>query len=46
MGIITKDVLVKAHNLIKIVKYYHSLLRRAYQIITVKILNINKDAAL
>jgi len=46
MGIITKGVPVKAYNLIRIVKRYHSLLRRAYQIIIVEILNINKDAAL
>jgi hypothetical protein len=37
---------VKAYNLIRIVKYYYSLLQRAYQIIIVKILNINKNAAL
>jgi len=46
MGIITKGVLVKAYNLIGIVKRYYSPLQRVYQIITVEILNINKDAAL
>ena len=46
MGIITKGVPVKAYNLIGIVKHYHSPLQRVYQIIIVKILNINKDAAL
>jgi len=30
IGIITKDVLVKAYNLIRIVKYYYSPLRRVY----------------
>jgi len=46
MGIITKGVPVEAYNLIGIVKHYYSPLRRAYQIITVEILNINKDVAL
>jgi len=46
IGIITNGVPVKAYNLIRIVKCYYSPLRRAYQIITVEILNINKDAAL
>ena len=46
IGIITKGVPVKAYNLIKIVKCYHGPLQRVYQIITVEILNINKDAAL
>ena len=46
IGIITKGVLVKAYNLIGIVERYYSPLRRAYQIIMVKIPNINKDVAL
>jgi len=46
IGIITKGVPVKAYNSIRIVKRYYSPLRRAYQIITVEIPNINKDAAL
>jgi hypothetical protein len=46
IGIITKSIPVKAYNLIKIVKCYYSLLQRVYQIIIIKILNINKDAAL
>ena len=37
---------VEAYNLIRIVKHYYSPLQRVYQIITVEILNINKDAAL
>ena len=46
IGIITKGVLVEAYNLIGIVERYYSPLQRAYQIITVEILNINKDTAL
>jgi hypothetical protein len=46
IGICTKAVLVEAYNSISIVERYYRLLRRVYQIITVKILNINKDIAL
>jgi hypothetical protein len=37
---------VEAHNSIGIVERYHGPVRRAYQIITVEILDINKDIAL
>ena len=46
IGIRTKAVLVEAHNSIGIVEQYHGLLQHAYQIITIKIPNINKDIAL
>jgi hypothetical protein len=37
---------VKAHNSISIVKRYHSLIRRAYQIIVSEIPKLDKDMAL
>ena len=46
IGTTIKSVLVKAYNSIGIVKYYHSPLRRIYQIITSKILGIDKDMVL
>ena len=46
MGITIKGILVKAHNLIGIVKRYYRPLRRVYQIITAEIPEINKDIAL
>src|SRR5271155_480832 len=46
MGINTKGVPVEAHNSIGMVERYHGPLRRAYQIITVEIPDINKDMAL
>jgi hypothetical protein len=46
MGIRTKAVLVEAHNSIGMVEQYHRPLRRAYQIITVEIPDIDKDIAL
>ena len=46
MGISIKGVPVKAHNSIRIVERYHSLLRRAYQIIITKIPKINKEMGL
>jgi len=46
MGISIKGVLVEAHNSIRIVERYYSLLRRAYQIIMTKIPNINKEMGL
>jgi hypothetical protein len=42
----TKGVLVKAHNSISIVKRYHGLIQRAYQIIVSEIPKLNKDIAL
>ena len=46
MGTRIKIVLVKAYNSVGIVERYHSLIRRAYTIITTKIRDINKDIAL
>jgi hypothetical protein len=46
MGISTKGVPVEAHNSIGMVERYHGPLRRAYQIITVEIPDIDKDMAL
>ena len=46
IGICTKAVLVEAHNSISIVKRYHSLLQRVYQIIVVELPRIDKDTAL
>jgi hypothetical protein len=37
---------VKAHNFISIVKRYHGLIQRAYQIIVSEIPELNKDIAL
>jgi hypothetical protein len=39
-------VLVKAYNFISIVKRYHGLIRRAYQIIVFEIPELDKDIAL
>ena len=41
-----KIILVKAYNLVGIVKRYHRLIRKAYFIIIAKILSISKDIAL
>ena len=46
MGVNIKGVLVKAHNSIGIVKRYYSPIRHAYQIITTKLPNLNKNIAL
>jgi hypothetical protein len=46
IGVGTKEVLVKAHNSISIVKRYHGLIRRAYQIIVSEIPELDKDMAL
>ena len=46
MGINIKGVLVKAYNSISIVERYHGPLQHIYQIITIKIPDINKDIAL
>ena len=37
---------IKAHNLVKIVEYYYSSLRRIYHIIIAELLDINKDITL
>jgi hypothetical protein len=46
MGITLKAVPIKAHNSIGIVERYHALIRRAYQIITAEIYDIDKELAL
>ena len=46
MGINTKGVPVEAHNSIGIVEQYYGPIRRAYQIITTKIPDINWDIIL
>ena len=43
---IIKNIPVKVYNLIGIVKYYYSLLRRIYHIIIFEILKINKNIVL
>src|SRR6266702_8931665 len=46
LGIVTRSVPVKAHNLIEIVKRYHGPLRHIYHIIIIELLDIGKDIAL
>ena len=46
MGITIKGILVKAYNLINMVKCYYRPLQYIYQIIIVKIPKIDKDIAL
>jgi hypothetical protein len=46
MDICTKAVPVEAYNSIGIVEQYHSLLQRVYQIIVVKLSEIDRDTAL
>jgi hypothetical protein len=46
MGITLKAVLVEAYNSIGIVERYHAPVRRAYQIITTKIRDIDREMAL
>ena len=46
MGTTTKDILVKAYNLISMVECYYGSLRCIYYIITFKILGIDKDMVL
>ena len=46
MGIIIKNILVKAYNLISIIECYYSPLQCIYYIITFKILEINKNIVL
>ena len=46
IGTIIKSVLVKAYNLINMVKCYYGPLQYIYHIITSKILGINKDIVL
>lgn len=46
ISIIVKNSLVKAHDSIGMVKYYHGLLRQIYFIITTKIPSIELDLAL
>ena len=46
MGTTVKGILVKAYNLVNIVKRYYKPLWRVYQIITAEIPKIDKDIAL
>jgi hypothetical protein len=46
IGIWTKAVPVEAHNSVRIVERYHSLLRRIYQIMCVELPKVDKDVAL
>ena len=46
MGITVKSILVKAYNLVGIVKCYYRPLQHIYQIIIAEISKINKDIAL
>ena len=46
MGITTKTMPVEAHWLIGKVKRYYTVLRRAYQIISKELLDLNKEMAL
>ena len=41
-----KSISVKAHNSVKMVKYYYSPLYRIYHIITAELLDISTDIAL
>jgi len=45
-GIVIRSVSIKAHNLVGMVKRYHSPLRCIYYIITAELLDISKDIAL
>ena len=46
IGIGTKVVLVEAYNSIRIVERYHGPIRRAYQIISAELPDIDKEMAL
>ena len=46
LGTKVKIIPVEAHNSIRIAERYHGPVRRAYQIIVVKIRDIDKDMAL
>ncbi len=46
MSVLTKSVPVEAHNLVGLVKRYHSPLRRIYKIISKQLPDLHKDAAL
>ena len=46
IGINTKGVLVKAYNSISIVEWYYRPLQRVYQLIAIKIPDIDKDIVL
>ena len=43
---IIKSILIKAYNLVKIVKCYYSPLHYIYRIIIIELLDIGKDIAL
>jgi hypothetical protein len=46
MGIKVKIIPVEAHNLIRIVEHYHSLVRRVFSIISTEVQDINNDMVL
>ena len=46
MGITTKIVLMEAHWLIRKVEHYYIVLRRAYQIVSEELPNLDKEMAL
>ena len=46
LRIAIRNIPVKAHNLVKMVKCYYSPLRRIYHIIIAELPDINKDIAL
>ena len=46
IGITTKTVLVEAHWLIRKVERYYIVLRRAYQIVSEELPNLDKELAL
>jgi len=46
LGIVTKSVPIKAHNLVRMVEHYYSPLYRIYYIIIAELPDISKDIAL
>ena len=46
IGVNIKRVLIKAYNLINIVKRYYSLIRHVYQIIITKLPDLDKNITL
>jgi hypothetical protein len=46
MGTKVKIVSIEAYNSVRIIKYYYSLVQRAYLIIVVEIKGISKEIAL
>ena len=46
LGIVTRSVPIKAHNLVGMVKHYHGPLCRIYHIIIMELPDIDQDMAL